>query len=108
MILDGAFVVVQDGSAQLLNAQIQPYQPNNTPEGYDPSRTRQLLLHKKEIAEIIKAKEGSNLTVIPVSVYNKGNKIKLEIGLAKRKKKIDKRDSTKKRDFERREKRIIR
>lgn len=98
--LTGSYAVVKDGEILLLNADIQPYQPKNTPADYNPRRTRKLLLRKDEIKELIgKTKQG--LTLLPLKVYNKGRFIKIEIGLGRYKKKTDKREIIKKRETER-------
>ncbi len=93
--LEGAFVRIIDGEAYLLNAQIFAYQYAR-PDHYDPKRTRKLLLHKRELLRIQIKLGGANLTVIPVSWYTKGPRIKLEIAVAKGKKQFEKRDSKKK------------
>ena len=93
--LDGAFVRIIDTEAFLLNAQIFAYKYAR-PDQYDPKRTRKLLLHKKELLHLKTKMSGANLTVIPISWYNKGPRIKLEIALAKGKKQFEKRDSKKK------------
>ena len=104
--LTGAFVIFQDNKPVLLNATIKPYQANNTPEGYEESRTRELLLNKKEIAKLLAEKEGKNLTIVPLSLYSKGDLIKAEIALARRRKKADKRDAIKKRDSDKKIRKI--
>ncbi len=93
--LDGSFVKVIDGEAFLINAQIFAYQYAR-PDHYDSKRTRKLLLHKKELLRLQTKMSGSNLTVIPISWYNKGPRIKLEIALAKGKKQFEKREAKKK------------
>ena len=101
--LAGTYVVIRDNQAWLLNADIPPYQPKNTPLDYDPKRTRRLLLQKSEIKNLIGRTQERGLTLIPLKVYTKGRqqRIKLEIGLAKSRKKRDKRELIKKRDIER-------
>ncbi len=99
--LEGAYVIVRGGEVYLINAHIPPYQPANAPKDYDPYRNRRLLLTKKEIAELSLAEGTKGLTIVPISVYNKGRKLKLSIGVGKGKKKTDKRQSIKKRDTER-------
>src|SRR5262245_4955056 len=89
--LEGAFVRVIEGQAYLVNAQIFPFLYSR-PEGYDPKRTRKLLLHKKELLSLKSKIEGSNLTLVPLSWYTKGPLIKLEVGLAQGKKQYEKRD----------------
>ncbi len=101
MSLEGAFVIVRGGEAFLINANIPPYQPKNTPKDYDPLRNRKLLLTKKEIDELVGSEKNKSLTIVPISVYTKGRKIKIEIALVKGKKKHDKRESIKKRETER-------
>ena len=101
MSLEGAFVVVRGGEAFLINSNIPPYQPNNTPKDYDPLRNKKLLLTKKEIATLAGSEKNKSLTIVPISVYNKGRKIKVEIALVKGKKKQDKRETIKKRETDR-------
>jgi len=101
MSLEGAFVVIRGGEAFLINANIPPYQPNNTPKDYDPLRNKKLLLTKKEIDTLAGSEKNKSLTIVPISVYNKGRKIKVEIALAKGKKKLDKRETIKKRETDR-------
>ncbi|OGI70858.1 SsrA-binding protein [Candidatus Nomurabacteria bacterium RIFCSPHIGHO2_02_FULL_35_13] len=101
MSLEGAFVVVRGGEVFLINSNIPPYQPNNTSKDYDPLRNKKLLLTKKEIATLAGSEKNKSLTIVPISVYNKGRKIKVEIALVKGKKKHDKRESIKKRDTDR-------
>ena len=101
MSLEGAFVIVRGGEVYLINANIPPYQVKNTPKDYDPLRNRKLLLTKKEIAELAGNEKNKSLTIVPISVYNKGRKIKVEIALVKGKKKFDKRETLKKRDTDR-------
>jgi SsrA-binding protein len=101
MSLEGAFVIVRGGEAFLINANIPPYQPKNSPKDYDPLKNRKLLLTKKEIAELAGSEKNKSLTIVPISVYNKNRKIKVEIALVKGKKKFDKRETIKKRDTDR-------
>jgi len=99
--LDGSYVTVRGGEAFLIGAQIPPYQQNNTPKEYDPRRERRLLLTKTEIASLAGKSSKDGLTAVPISVYSMGRKIKVKIGLAKNKKKFDKREVIKKRDVDR-------
>jgi SsrA-binding protein len=101
MSLEGAFVVVRGGEAFLINANIPPFQPLNAPKDYDPLKNRKLLLTKKEIAELGGNEKNKSLTIVPISVYNKNRKIKVEIALVKGKKKFDKRETIKKRETDR-------
>ena len=99
--LAGSYVIVRNDEAFLINADIPPYQPKNTPADYDPKHSRRLLLRRGEIKELLGARTGQGLTVVPLKLYSKRGKIKLEIGLARRKKKTDKRETIKKRDVAR-------
>ena len=101
MSLEGAFVIVRGGEVFLINANIPSYQAKNTLKDYDPLRNRKLLLTKKEISELAGNDKNKSLTIVPISVYNKGRKIKVEIALVKGKKKFDKRETLKKRDTDR-------
>lgn len=96
--LEGAFVIVRGGECFLINANIQPYQEKNAPKDYDPLRNRKLLLTKKEIAELAGNEKNKSLTIMPISMYNKNRKIKIEIAVVKGKRKADKRESIKKRE----------
>lgn len=97
--LKGAFVAVYGNRAELLNAYIGPYKYAAVKETYDPSQSRTLLLHQKEIAYLQGKKQEEGLTIVPLSVYTKGRQIKIEIGVAKGKKQYDKRESVKNRDI---------
>ena len=101
MSLEGAFVIVRGGEAFLINSNIPPYQVKNAPKDYDPLRNRKILLTKKEISDLAGSEKNKSLTIVPISVYNKGRKSKLEIALVKGKKKFDKRETIKKRDTDR-------
>ena len=99
--LEGAFVTIRGREAYIIGMFIPPYQQNNTPKEYDPNRNRKLLLNKAEILDLEKAEKTKGLTIVPISVYNKGNKIKVDIAVVKGKKKFDKRETIKKKDTER-------
>lgn len=99
--LEGAHVAVRLNEVYVINMQIPPYQPANTPKDYDPLRNRKLLVTKKEIERLFKEGEQKGLTIVPLSVYNKGRKLKVEIAVVRGKKKYDKRETIKKRDTER-------
>ncbi len=96
--LEGAFVIIRGGEAFLINANIQPHQVKNAPKDYDPLRNRKILLTKKEIKELADTEKNKSLTIVPISMYNKGRKIKISIALVKGKKKFDKRETIKKRE----------
>jgi SsrA-binding protein len=99
--LAGSFAVPQDNEFWLLNADIPPYQPKNTPADYDQKRSRRLLLKRDEIEELLGKIKSANLTVVPLRVYAKRGLVKVELALAKPKKKGDKRESIKKREVKR-------
>ncbi len=99
--LEGSHVIIRGGEVFLVGATIPPYQPANTPKDYDSIRNRRLLLTKKEIARLSGFENQKGLTIVPVLVYSKRAKIKVEIGVAKGKKKYDKRETIKKKDTER-------
>lgn len=99
--LDGSYVVVRGGEAYLVGANINPFQPINTPKSYEPERLRKLLLSKKELLEIERSVEKDKLTAVPLKLYSSNSKIKLEVAIARGKKKHDKRESLKARDTKR-------
>lgn len=101
MTLAGSFAVIRGNEAWLLNATIPPYQQKNTPADYDPMRSRRLLLHKNEIKELTGTAAQKGLTIVPLKVYTKHNRVKILLGLGRHKKKGDKREIIKKRDAER-------
>ena len=96
--MSGSYVVIRNSQAWLINADIPPYQPKNTPEDYNPKRTRRLLLKRSEINTLIGKTHEKNLTLVPLKVYTKNRKIKIEIGLGRSRKKADKRESIRKRE----------
>ncbi len=99
--LEGSHITVRGGEAYIIGMTIEPYQANNTAEGYEPTRNRRLLLTKKEIAELAGQESKKGLTIVPLGVYNKSRKIKVEIAVVKSKKTHDKRETLKKREAER-------
>lgn len=107
--LEGAHVTVRGAEAFLIGASIPAYQPKNTPTDYEPDRNRRLLLTKKEISSLAGGAgsavggkgSGKGLTIVPLSVYNSGRKIKVKIAIVRGKKKFDKRETIKKRDTDR-------
>lgn len=99
--LEGAHIVVRSGEAYLVGADIPPFQKANAPKGYDQTRARKLLLSRKELAQLFTESEKKGLTIIPVRWYNKNSMLKLEIAIARGKKKYDKRESIKARDTKR-------
>lgn len=101
MSLDGAYAIIRGGELYLLNAHIPPYQPANIHQHYDPARIRKLLLHKKELEKLYGQTAQKGLTLLPLRVYTKDGFIKIELGLARHKKKRDKRELIKKRSAKR-------
>jgi|SRR3989344_2376425 len=100
--IKGAYVKIISREAWLLGAIVSPYQANNVLADYDQQKNRKLLLKKSELAYLQTKTQEQGLALVPLKIYNKNNLIKLEIGLARGKKKYDKRESIKKREFERR------
>lgn len=100
--IKGSFVKILNNRPQLIGATISPYQPNNTPPDYDPTATRMLLLSKKQINVLLSLSQSQGLTLIPLKIYDTKGKLKLLIGIARGKKKYDKRSSLKKKDIARR------
>ncbi len=98
--LTGSYVRIIGSEAYLINAKIFPYEFAR-PEGYDETRTRKLLLHKSEIISLKNKTAGANLTLVPISFYEKHGLIKLEVGIGKGKKKFDKKTAKKKADLDR-------
>ncbi len=98
--LKGSFVKIIGSEVYLVNAKIYPYKYAVT-EGYDQKRTRKLLLHKREIIALKSRIDGSNLSLVPLSMYTTKGFIKVEIGLGKGKKEYEKREKIKKRDIQR-------
>jgi SsrA-binding protein len=98
--LEESFIRLLPEGAFLVNAHISPYKYAHGHD-YQPQRTRKLLLHRREILKLAKKMETGNLTLVPVSCYLKKNRVKLEIALARGKKKWDKREATKRRDLDR-------
>ena len=99
--LEGAYVKLREGEAWLVNAYIPAYQPANAPEDYDPYRARRLLLHKTELSHLTGYERQKRLTIVPKSMYNAHGRVKVEIAVAKGKKKADKREDIKRRDVQR-------
>ncbi len=99
--LDGGYVIVRGGEAYLVNTTIPAFQPINTAKNYDPERPRKLLLSQKELKKIETETDKQGLTAVALSLYNKNRHLKLSFGLARGKKKADKRESIKARDVKR-------
>ena len=103
--IKGSYVKILNNEAFLIGATISPYQPANTPKDYDPQRSRKLLLSKKEISNLIGNSQSQRTTLVPLKLYGKKGYIKLLVGIARGKKKYDKRESLKSKDSARRKQR---
>lgn len=101
MKLKGAYVTMRGGEVWLLGAHIQRYAKAGSLQEYDPDRIRKILLHKRELKSLTGKLEQKGLTLVPISVYTKGSKIKIEVGLARGKKQFEKKAKIKKRDLDR-------
>lgn len=99
--LGESYVKVLNGQIFLVNANIPRYSQTADKE-YDATKSRKLLLHKDQINSLIGKTSGKATTLVPVSIYEKNNKFKIEVGLAKSKKEFDKRKIIKERDHQRR------
>lgn len=93
-----SYGIVRKGEVYLLNMFIGTYKQGNI-FNHEETRTRKLLLHKNEIKRIEKAKEEKGLTLIPIKLYFKDNKLKVLLGICRGKKDYDKRESLKQRDI---------
>ena len=99
--LTGSYVVITGEEAYLVGASIPPYQPKNAPKDYDSQRSRKLLLERSEISRLIGVTKEKGNALIPLKLFAKGVKIKLEFGIGTGKKKTDKRQTIKKRETDR-------
>lgn len=99
--LEGSHVVIRGGEAYMVGAHIPPFQPLNTDKGYDPDRSRRLLLSKKELMQLADYESQKGLTIVPLRVYNKGKNLKLALAAARGRKAHDKRAVLKERDTKR-------
>ena len=106
--LQGAYVVIKDEEAWLLNANLPPYQPNNLRGEYNPLRSRKLLLHRHEIRSLIGQSKQAGLTLVPIRVYNSKGKTKPEFAVARGKKTRDKRQAIGQREADRQIQRAVR
>lgn len=102
-----SYVLLKKGEAWLVGAHISPLLSASTHVHPDPTRSRKLLLHHKEIDKLIGLIERKGYTVVPLSVYFRKGRAKLEIALVKGKKEHDKRDSEKDRDWQREKQRLF-
>lgn len=105
--LSDSYVILKSGEAWLLGCLITPLQTASTHIKPDPTRTRKLLLHREELSKLVGAVERKGYALIPLALYWKHGRAKLEIGLAKGKKEYDKRATLKDRDWQRQKERLM-
>lgn len=98
--LKDSYAIIRKNEMFLLNMHISPYENGNI-FNHNETRTRKLLLHKKEILKIKNKVELQGLTLVPLKLYFKNNKAKIEIGIARGKKLYDKRETLKKKEIQR-------
>jgi len=98
--LKESYVIIKNNEAFLFGCHISPYTHGNI-QNHEPLRTRKLLLHRKEIDKLWGSVSQKGLALVPLKLYFKGGKAKLEIGLAKGKKQYEKRDTIKEREANR-------
>ena len=98
--LKDSFCLIKDGQLSVLGMHISPYEKGNI-FNKDPRRPRRLLMHKREIMRLFARSKQDGYSLIPLSVYFKGPRVKLSLGLARGKKLYDKRESAAKRDAKR-------
>jgi SsrA-binding protein len=106
--LKESYVILKNGEAWLFGAHFSPLPSASTHVQPDPTRSRKLLLHAEELSRLIGQVERKGYTLVPLSLYWKQGRAKLEIGLARGKKQHDKRASEKERDWEREKQRVMR
>ncbi len=101
------YVIVQNGEAFLIGAQIQPLNTVSTHYVIEPTRTRKLLLNRKELNKLMMATEQKGKTIVALSLFWKRHLVKCQIAIASGKKQHDKRDTEKDRDWNRQKQRIM-
>jgi SsrA-binding protein len=99
--LSDSYAIGKNGELWLFNAQIPPYKPAGPLGNHDPKRSRKLLLHKREIDKLSEAQQKAGYALIPLSMYFKDGRVKIELGLCKGKTAYDKRDSIAEREAKR-------
>ena len=102
-----SYVMVKNAEVYLIGCLITPLQTASTHIHPDPTRTRKLLMHRNEIDKLIGAVDRKGYTIVPMAMYWKHGRVKLEIGLAKGKKDHDKRADSKERDWQREKQRVL-
>ena len=104
--LKESYVTVKNGEAFLFGAHIAPLSTASTHITPDPTRTRKLLMHRRELNRLIGQVERAGYTLVPTAMYWKQGRAKLEVGLAKGKKQYDKRATEKEKDWQREKQRL--
>lgn len=99
--MDGSFANFYNNELYLLNVNIPAWQPKNAPKDFDSMRSKKLLLNKSELKYLIGKIKEAKTNLIPLNFFLQNNKIKVQLGLGKSKKKIDKRETIKQREFQR-------
>lgn len=102
-----SYVIIRKGEAYAIGTEITPLLSASTHVHPEPARSRKLLLHKKEITSLIGLTERKGYTLIPLTIYWKQGRVKVEIALAKGKKVYDKRDTEKERDWQKEKQRLF-
>ena len=105
--LTGGYAAVRGTTATLINVHISRYRFSSPKKEYDPTQTRRLLLHEKEMRYLEGKTQEQGLTIVPLSLYSTDHKIKVELGLVRGKKRFDKRRATQQRDIDRDTKRTL-
>jgi SsrA-binding protein len=103
-----SYVLMKDGEAYLIGTTITPLETVSTHYVSDPTRTRKLLLHKKELGKILAATQQKGLACVCVSLYWKGHLVKAQLALARGKQSHDKRQTEKDKDWDRQKQRVVR
>lgn len=105
--LKGSYVTFHNDEPYLIGTHISRYKPASGIKEYDPDRSRKLLLKNKEIRYLLGKKEEKGLTIVPIRVYTKQSKVKVEIGVGRGKRQFEKKEKIKARDIEREIKRTL-
>ena len=108
MNIKESYVIIKGGELFLIGMHISPLTTASTHNKHDPTRTRKLLLHGREISKLIGKVERAGYTLVPLDLHYSKGRVKLSVGLAKGKKQHDKRDAEKERDWVREKARVMR
>ncbi len=101
-----SYAQIKENEVFLHNLHISPYEQGNR-ENHDPIRVRKLLLHKREIKKLVAKTQQKGLSLVPLSIYLRKGKIKVELGIGRGKRLVDKREAIKKKTIEREIGRIV-